>query len=462
MTEPDAARRRLDWVALVLLGIFALGRLAIVLQGKVFTSFDTFSYAYRDDPAWDRGALVSFVGHAPRPWGAPLFFVLFTDDQSRAVGQWAVGTLAWAFLAFAVYRLLRHRVARWAALAAILLLGLSRTVSSWDFTILSESLSISLGVAALALFLWWMRTRAIWALAMMIAICVWWMYTRVDIFIMAAPIGAALLWFGWRHSRTRGGQAALAGALILAISAGLSYLVVGPNSLQTHKKWSFAPEMSHERGLLMYRLRISVFADPKVKAAFQRELHMPECGAVDQVVERGGGWAIEQFDAAVRQCPEMQAWAVENESGLWTRYATTMPGLFARQIGELTSASLRGAAYADTPALLTVPIEKLVFYKRHALPLSLAALALSLLLALACGARRAHPRLLLTGIAVAATALVSSVLTVIVSSGEVWRFGIQEAIAVRIAVVILLAIALDSWLTPKAYIEAMSRSTRSS
>ena len=50
---------------------YAMGRAAIVLQGKVFTSFDTFSYAYRDDPAWDRGALVSFTGHAPRPWGSP-------------------------------------------------------------------------------------------------------------------------------------------------------------------------------------------------------------------------------------------------------------------------------------------------------------------------------------------------------------------------------------------------------
>ncbi len=447
---PAAATRtpaalRFDWAAIVLFGLFVAGRVAIVLQGKVFTSFDSFSYAYRGDPAWDRGALVSFVGHAPRPWGVPLFYVLFPDDPSRAVGQCAVGTLAWALLAWAVGAFMRQRIARPAAIAAILLLGLTRTVSSWDFTILSESLSISLGVATLALLLWWLRTRAWWALDATIAVAVWWMFTRPEIFVMAAPIGVVLLWSAWRRRQAW----PVVAALVLAFAAGWSYFVVGPNSVQTQVRWSFDPSLSHERGLLMYRLRISVFGEPETRAAFERELGMPRCEAAERVVRTVPGWAIEDFARAVDSCPELRVWTDTHLDDLWSRYATTMPGPFIAHIGRLTAESLSGAAYAETPALIPVPIEKILFSKRWVMPLTLGGLAVSMMVAFAAGARRRHPQLLITGIALAATALVSAALTVAVSAGEVWRFGLQETIAIRIAIIILLAAAWDSWLTSR-------------
>ncbi|GIH09625.1 hypothetical protein Rhe02_76920 [Rhizocola hellebori] len=431
------------------------GRVAIVLQGKVFTSFDTFSYAYRNDPAWDRGALVSFTGQAPRPWGVPLFFAMFSDDGSRAVGQWALGTLAWALLALSVAMFLRHRSARIAAMAAIVLLGLTRSVASWDFAILSESLSISLGVATLALFLWWLRTRALWPLVTMVVVAVWWMFTRLDMFVLAAPLGVALVWFVWRQrasgqpssGRWRAAGAA-AGVLVLLLAAGWSY-AIGPKSVQTQVRWTADPTLSHERGLMMYRLRLSVFSDPQVLAAFQSELGMPGCAAVDQMVRTRQDWAIEEFARAVDTCPELRTWTDAHLTDLWSRYATTMPALFARQVMGSTGDSLTGAAYADVPALVPVPVEKMLFSKRFPLPITIAMLGLSLFLALFAGSRRLQPQLMMTGIAMAATALASVVLTVIVSSGEVWRFGIQETIAVRIAIIILLASALDSWLTSR-------------
>jgi hypothetical protein len=422
---------------------YAMGRIAIVLQGKVFTSFDTFSYAYRDDPAWDRGALVSFTGHAPRPWGSPLFFVLFGDDQSRAVGQWAVGTIAWALLAWALYCLLRQPLAKLLAVGAILLIGLLRPVASWDFAILSESLSISLGVLTLAFFLWWLRNKAWWTLTTMVVVATWWMYTRVDIFVLVLPLAAALFVFAWRSPRVR--YSALAGGGVLVLVAAFSYLVVGPTSLQTHKAWSFTPELSHETGLAMYRLRISVFPDPEVKTFFSTELGMPQCDGADQVAA-GPEWDVEGFTEAVMACPQLRDWVQQHQQTMWSDYATKAPALFAGQIGQLTASSLTGAAYASTPAVIPAVAEKLAFPRKYTLLATLAVLAVALTLALASGARRDHLTLLLTATVIAATSLASAALTVVVSSGEVWRFGIQETIALRIAIIILLATAADTWL----------------
>jgi hypothetical protein len=435
---------------LLLIALFAgylIGRLAIVIQGKVFTSFDTFSYAYRDDPAWDRGALVSFTGHAPRPWGSPLFFVLFPDDQSRAVGQWAVGTIAWALLAWTLYCLLRQPLAQILATAAILLIGLMRPVASWDFAILSESLSISLGVLTLAFFLWWLRNRAWWTLTAMVVVAVWWMYTRVDIFVLVLPLAAALLVLAWRSPRVR--RSALAGGVVLVVAAGFSYLVVGPTSLQTHKAWSFTPGLSHETGLAMYRLRISVFPDPEVKTFFSTELGMPPCDGADAIAA-GPEWDVEGFTNAAMACPELRDWVQRHQQSMWGDYATKAPGRFIRQIGQLTSDSLTGAAYASTPAVIPAAAEKLAFPRKYTLPATLALLAVAFALALISGARRDHLALLLTAAVITATSLASAVLTVVVSSGEVWRFGIQETIALRIAIAILLAIALDAVILARA------------
>jgi hypothetical protein len=332
--------------ALALFFLYLVGRIAIVMQGKVFTSFDTFSYAYRNDPQWDRGALVSFIGDAPRPWGVPLFFALFPDDQSRAIGQWVVGTVAWALLAWTLYSLLRHPLAKVLSVGAILLLGLLRPVASWDFAILSESLSISLGVLTLALFLWWLRHRAWWTLAAMVLVAIWWMFTRVDIFVLVLPLAAVLAVLAWRNRDSpQARNAALAGGAVLAVAAAFSYLVVGPSSMKAHERWSFTPELNQETGLTMYRLRLSVFPDPEVKSFFEAELGMPKCDAADRVAA-GPEWDIEAFSRAVAACPSLREWVEQHRQGLWTDYATGAPGPFVRQIAQLTSDALTGAAYA--------------------------------------------------------------------------------------------------------------------
>jgi hypothetical protein len=137
----------------------------------------------------------------------------------------------------------------------------------------------------------------------------------------------------------------------------------------------------------------------------------------------------------------------EHQQSLWGDYATGAPAQFIGHIGQLTSDSLAGAAYAPTPAVVPAVVDKLAFPRKQSLLVTLAGLAVALALAFVSGARRTHLTLMLTATTIAAVSLASVVLTVVVSSGEVWRFGIQETIAIRIAIVMLLAIALDAWLS---------------
>ena len=81
-------RARALWV---LLGLYLAARLVVVFRSTVFTSYDSFSYAYRTDPSLNRGPLVSFFGDAPRLWGVPLFYAVLPSDAPARTGsgRWA-------------------------------------------------------------------------------------------------------------------------------------------------------------------------------------------------------------------------------------------------------------------------------------------------------------------------------------------------------------------------------------
>jgi hypothetical protein len=427
-----------------LLAIFVAARVFICVRGDVFTSFDTFSYAHRGDPAFDRGGLVSLTGHAPRLWGVPVFYAVFPNDQARAVAQWAVGTVAWALLAWALWTCLRTLVARIVAAAAVLAIALLPQVVNWDFAILSESLSISLGVLTLALMLLWARTGAVWYLVGGTAAAVWWTFTRTDIRVFVVFVILALAVAAWRRPPRRRHALVAAGVLVLAT---IWCTAITPVVDRTYTGWSATPEVRHEEGLMLFRLRLHVLPDPEVKAIFQREFGMPSCPGMEEIAA-GPAWETAKFAAAYEQCPEFTAWGERNAADVWQRYALAEPGVFARQTREVVRLSVAGSDYAKTERVVPMTVEKLVFPPRSWVLKVLGAALVLAAVALVLAARR-RPDLALATAVVAVGSGVSLLAGIWFGAGEYWRFGIQEAIGLRLAVLVAVVAAVDSLLAAR-------------
>jgi hypothetical protein len=445
----------------LLAGIFVVYlvlRVVLVLGGQVFTSFDSAAYAYRDDPARNHGPLLSFLGHAPRPWGLPLFYAMVGSDHARAVGQWAVGTVAWALFAWELSRHLRTRTARAIGVAGVLGLACLNTVASWDFAILSESMSISLGVVVLALALRWARTGSNVALGLMTAFGVWWTFIRPDIRIFTTVLIAILLWLAWRAFRARDAAESRRSPRAILIAAGVLALgMVWYSAITPAMNEAFKPydgdavagnPLSMDEELFVYRLRVDVSTNPQMWDAYKTKLGMPTCPAIEAFTTQSQ-WQSQAWQQAYLNCPPLVGWVHQHQDPLfWTDIAKADPALAAKVFTQTVSSSLGGDAYAKMPRVVPSPLERAVFpSQQYGLPVALVGFAVVLTLFLVAGGRRRHPRLSAASLVLGGAALLSTVATVLVHSGEYRRFGIQETISTRIVLVVLLVAAVDAWLT---------------
>jgi hypothetical protein len=448
---------------LALLGAYVVARLVILVvtlaSGHVFTSYDTFSYALRGDPTLDRGPLVSLTGHSPRLWGVPVFYALLGNDSLRAVGQWAIATLAWSTMAAVAWGLLRTTAARFAGTGAVLLLALHDVVGNWDFAMLSESLSISLGVLAFALLLRFAfpGPRATGSLPALVGLTVagfWWTFTRPDIRVFTVFLVLALVLVAYRSRRWAGAIA----AAVLVLAIGWCTAIM-PTVTETARAYSaFGVSQSHDE-FLLFRLRVQVLPNPAIKAVFTDQLGMPACPAAEAIAAKPD-WDILNFADAYYACPELKAWGDANRDTVFNRFAVVAPGQYARMTVGLVNESVLGGTYAQVPSVLPPPLQKLAFPGiRWALLAVLLFLAAGVTAVVLTRARRDHRLLVDGGLGLALVCLVSTVVGVLYGTGEFWRFGIQEAIGIRLAVVLLGAAALDAYLRKRGISQATDTTT---
>ena len=434
--------RRQYLILVALLGAFVAARLEIWSSGQTLETFDAFSYAYRDDPLLDRGPLVSFTGHAPRLWGAPLLFAALPDDTTRFLAQWAIGTVAWGVLAWALWAALHGLTARILAASGVLLLGVMQQVATWDFMVLSESLSISLGVLTLGLFLRWICTDSRWALALMTLSSVWWTFTRGEIRVAVAVLTAALAWIAWR----RRAQWKVLAAVIVVLVVAMSWVtLITPTQSATFARWGFSG-LPLDQETLLYRLRLQVLPNPEIKRFYQDELGMPACPALDQIA-RGVRWEMVRFVDEYKKCPSLVAWGAENSMTSGTQFALREPGLFAEHTRKLAPELFGGAIYGQVKPVVPKSVYTTVFPERQwVVPFVFGGLLIGLAAALLAGAWRKHRTLLFTAVAIVVCSLATTLAGLVYTMGENGRFGIQEAVGMRIAVVILFAVAADALL----------------
>jgi hypothetical protein len=458
----------------VIFGLYLAARVVLIAGGHVFTSYDAITYAPRLGQPDD--GLLSFTGAAPRPWGVPLFYAPFGSDGARTVAQWAVATVAWAFFAWEVGRHLRTQAARYATVAAILFLALLHAVVSWDLAILSESLSLSLGALVLGLLLRWLRTGSVASLAGMTAAALWWTFLRPDIRVFTAVLIGVLVLVAarraWQSRRPSSADrtapsptttrrtvtAALISSLVLVLGIGW-YAAITPaleRSMARYDGDAIVPPLPQDEHRFVYRLRVDVSTNPELWHAFTTTLGMPTCPELEAFTSDTLNWRGREWAEAYRRCPALVDWVQERKDGyFWSDLAAADPVLYAKTFLRQWSLSLGGESYADVPHVVPAAVEKLAFpSRRYGLPLAVLGFAAALGLAWWAGAVHRHRRLVWFAIGVFATALVSAVATIVLVTGELQRFGVQEAVATRVAMVVLLGAALDAWLARRRGLSA--------
>ncbi|MFU8874265.1 hypothetical protein [Micromonospora sp. SL4-19] len=421
----------------VLLGVYLAARVLILTRFSVYISFDSTSYADQPGNTLD---LLSFTGHAPRPWGVPLLYALAGTNWAGAVVQWAISTLAWSLLICACWLLLRSLPARIFAAAALVGLALTRSIYPWDHAVLSESLSISLGVAALALLAIWVRTRSRIALGGLVLATFWWTFTRQDVLPYVLLLVVVLAGYALLRPYRR---AAIVATVVLL--GGLAWnTTTTPTVDESYRAWYSGLSLSE--ATFLYRLRFQILNDPQVKSAYQREFGMPRCAPAEQIA-KGTPWKMTEFIAGYHSCPDLEDWAQREKGSVAYRYALAHPKHSAEKAADVLPALLGGTTgrYAEPVAALPDFPER-VFFPRPDRVLPIAGLILVVVVGaglLARGFRRARWLAAAGGLLVLASTG-SAVAGTLFTAGEYARFGIQEAVLLRVGLVLLAAAAIEA------------------
>ncbi|HEV8569615.1 MAG TPA: hypothetical protein VGQ92_21460 [Actinoplanes sp.] len=424
-------------LVVVLLAGFVGGRLAVWFREPVFPTPD--SPSYRGGDGLTLADVLSFGGHAPRLWGTPLFYAIFPGDGARALAQWTVGTLAWSVLAVVLYAQLRSTSTRVVAAAAVLVLGLLPEVTNWDFAIMSESLSISLGVAVLALLIWFLRSERWPALVALTITAFWWTFVRPEIRLMVGFLILVLASYAVLRKARRRGVVVAAAVLVVAVGWVTAITPVMDRTYAA-RAWN---GLSLTEATFVYRLRHQIMPNHEVMAVYQRELGMPDCPAAERIA-KVRAWETSQFFRAYLSCPDMVAWGQQNAGSSGYRFALADPSLYARETLRVLPASLSGEVNRGS-AVLPEAVERAVFPPQRVVLDTLAGGYLSaLVVAAVAGAFRRRKVLVYTSLGVFVASVVSIFAELMYSAGDYVRFGIQEAVFIRLAIVLTAIAAIDA------------------
>jgi hypothetical protein len=449
---PDGWRRALrraarpaDLPLAALLAVFLGLRLDVWARAGAVRTPDSASYVWTNGRGFDSGPLVSFTGHAPRLWGTPLLYVLLPDDPARVFAQWLIGTLAWALLAAVVWGRLRTLAGRLCGAALVLGFGLMPQVTNWDFAILSEPLSISLGVACLALLVWWLATDSLAVLTVLTVVAVWWMFVRPEIRVLAAFVVPVLA----VRVLARPGRRVPALVALGVLAAGMAWVsAVTPTMGRTYGERA-ANGLPVQEATLAYRLRFMVMPDPEVLRVYRHDLGMPACPAAEADALLPG-WHMRAFIDRYRECGDLRRWGHEHAIDSSYRFAEAAPGLFTRLALRFMPAELGGGVRVPGTDVLPPQLERAAFMPRHLVVPGLAAglagaVLAGVLLAATGMARGGRQRLvILAGLGTAAAGLVSAVVDLTLAAGEFDRFGAQESVAVRLGILLVVAGSVDA------------------
>jgi len=133
---------------------FGLVALAVSLMVRASAAIGQTPQRYPDSVGYES---FSFFSQTDRPWPIPLVFSLAGSDATLIVIHVVMGTIAWGALAWVVSRSVMWQRT---AFVTTLAVGLSPQVIRYDVAVLSESLSITCVVMAIASTLYRLQSRS--------------------------------------------------------------------------------------------------------------------------------------------------------------------------------------------------------------------------------------------------------------------------------------------------------------
>lgn len=159
---------------------------------------DSIDYLFPASFAWNNPVLWTHT----KPWGTAVLYKLTGNSPITIdVVQTILSALAWLMLAWTFSTVMRSARLRIATFAFILCFSLAPSVQMWNHILQSESLSISLIVFILAVWISLLRRWHSGKLVALILLFVWWIGTR-DTNIYLSLLIAAILFLAGSIFRT--------------------------------------------------------------------------------------------------------------------------------------------------------------------------------------------------------------------------------------------------------------------
>ncbi len=465
-TVPDAPfarawrRIRATPVPYVAIGVvYVVVRLVVVLSvRRTFGDFPDSS-TYRQAATGPVYSYLSFAGNAMRPFTVPLLYTAMPNDGARVAAQVVISVAGWLTLAGVVASVLRSFPVRVAGFVVVLLFGSTYLVTTWDLAIASESLTISLGVLAVAAWLRFGTRPTAWSSAAVVVTTTLWMFTRAQAFPLVLLLAlCAAAWSIRGEGRRR--KLVVAGLLTLVAVWGFSSV--------KNQEHFYAARDGQGVGIFSetfaLNLRFRILPDAAATAWF-REQGMPDPTGLEGhrratlAEDDWAGWPA--FFDRYRANAELTTWVDDHGQATLTRYVLQHPAKIARQFGgdlpDVLVPDRASVAYVDSPAVLGPLDAVFTPYAGQGVPgvpvavLVVACLAMAIVVAARAPRRRAVSWSIIT---LAAGLLVISVAGIFLgwlgSPVEFARHALPFTLFVPIALALVLLALVDAAWRPLA------------
>lgn len=454
---------RAEWV----LGLgYVLLRVLLFAGTDPARAQDTLSYleVARLDPFSS-----AFLG-GPRAPTVPLLYKILGSDDARAIAQLVASVACWLALAAALAIWIERRWVRIAGFGSILVLSLAPQITHWDSILLTESLSLSLTAALCAAWLWYLRDPGWRRLAVVVAVSLAWVFTRDTNAYLAAFVAVVLLISAPFATRRRFPLAAAASMVVLCVlslaSAGggatageRAEALSGPAD-GSFGRTAAAKALPAQQYVLFGQGRWEfpllsvigrrVLTDPD-RLDYFKDHGMPVTPALEQMSgQYAAGRSGEFFRSP--QLASFRSWLGDSGQSTYTGYLLTHPAYLVKAFTEeprdmlfideaIPEASTAGGAREHVRDVIPEPLRRaMVDSSGIALALWLATGAATVFLV----ATRAPRRSWIVPLAMLVSTLPHMIVVWHGDANEVQRHSLMIAVTGRLALLMLLFLALDS------------------